>query len=336
MDNKIRRPIAIINKSYADFVNITYEFTNVCNYKCSYCWPDSHAGSTRWPDFDKACDSFDHLISVYKQFGKKTIRFHLLGGEPTLWPRLGEFAKFIYDKHGCRITIVTNGSRTARWWDEYSDYFDDIQISVHHEFCNVDHIREVLDTVYQKQNSMIAATVMMDPKHWDKCKSIVDQLTSYGSEWLLKVKLLRDPLDNSVQVYSKEQLLYIEDKVKQLPPQEFINRMKELNCIDGKLDATVHYNNNTIEPYSTFSIMNAAINQFTGWKCMLMADRVVVNYEGKLQGSCNQQLNFNINDPLFKEKFTKESITPVICEQKSCSCQAEVKLTKYNDEYILP
>jgi sulfatase maturation enzyme AslB (radical SAM superfamily) len=76
------KPIAIVNPDFDNYLSIRYGFTNVCNYSCSYCWPDSHAGTTKWPDFDLICKNFDHLITVYKTyFNKKSIRFHLIGGE---------------------------------------------------------------------------------------------------------------------------------------------------------------------------------------------------------------------------------------------------------------
>ena len=152
------KPIAILNPDDEKFLSIQYAFTNVCNYECNYCWPESHAGTSRWPDYDLVTKNFDHLINVYKQhFGKEIVRFHILGGEPTLWPKLGDFAKFIKDKHDCRITMASNGSRTLRWWDEYAQYFNDIQISAHHEFCDVEHIKKVMDTIYNKGNIMVSA-----------------------------------------------------------------------------------------------------------------------------------------------------------------------------------
>lgn len=330
----MRKPIAIINNSHDEFVNFTYEFTNVCNYKCNYCWPESHLGTTRWPDFDKACDSFDHLISVYKGLGKKTVRVHLLGGEPTLWPRLGDFAKFIYDKHQCRVTMSTNGSRTLRWWEEYAEYFDDIQISVHHEFCDVEHIKKVMDAIYAKQSLVVAATVMMDPKAWDTCKAIVDEFVNYDAEWLVKVKLITDPAEKIVSGYVPEQLEYIKEKVKRVPPQAYIDKMIALNCIDGKINSTMYFDDGSQEPYSTFDLMANLWNKFTGWHCNLALDRLFIRYDGTIQGACGQRIGpYNLYSEDFKEAFTKDAVKPVICEQYVCDCPTEVKLTKYKDGF---
>lgn len=335
----MRKPIAIVNPDYDEYLSIQYAFTNVCNYKCNYCWPDSHSGTSRWPDYDIICKNFDHLISVYKKhFNKKTIRFHLLGGEPTLWPRLGEFAKFIYDKHGCRITMSTNGSRTVRWWNEYAEYFNDIQVSVHHEFCDVEHIKKVIDTIYNKGTIMTAASVLMDPQAWDKCEGLVNALLEHPVPWMIKTKTLvteeGEDLNAHRDDYTESQLVYMRDKMKRLPPDDYITRMKELNNVDAnKTSAKIMFNDGTEEPYKTFTLFEHKTNTFYGWQCNLGRDRITVQADGRLQGSCGELRAFgdavlHIQDENFVEKFTPEIINPVICSRIFCGCSAEMRLPK--------
>jgi hypothetical protein len=333
------KPVAIINKTQEDFLNLEYSFTNVCNYSCNYCWPYAHSGTSRWPDYDKVCKSFDHIISVYKyDIGKKKIRLHFQGGEPTLWPKLGEFAKFIYEKHGCRITMSTNGSRTLRWWEEYSDYFDDVMISVHHEFCDIEHIKAVADLIYNKNNTMVSAAVMMDPKSWDKCKNILDNLIAHPIPWLVKSWMLVDENDHIVKdTYSKEDLEFLEDKIKRIPPSDYIEKMKSLGAIQlDRTEAYTYFDDGTRQQFKTFDIMSNRMNNFYGWTCNLVTDRLVVQADGEIYGSCGQRTLFdigtlNIFDDNFIEKFTKDIIKPVTCEQLICSCNSDVKLTKYKN-----
>jgi len=335
----IKKPIQIINVDYDEYLGIQYAFTNVCNYKCSYCWPESYAGTSRWPDFDIICKNFDHLISVYKNnFNKKTIRFHILGGEPTLWPRLGEFAKFIYDKHGCRMTMSTNGSRSIRWWDEYAVYFNDIHVSVHHAQCDVEHIKKIMDVIYNKGTIMTAANVLMDPDHWDKCVEIVDELCAHPNPWVVKTKMLlevegddRGSINNN---YISEHIEYMREKIKRFPPQEYIYKMKELGNIElDKTAAKIVMNDGSIEPHNTFDFFKNKINTFYGWECNIGVDRISVQANGRLQGSCGE-LDilggniFYIHDEDFTEKFTMDVIKPTKCTRIFCSCNAEIRLPK--------
>ena len=335
----MKKPIEIINADYDEFLSVQYAFTNVCNYKCNYCWPESHSGSTRWPDYDIICKNFDHLLTVYKNhFGKKVIRFHLLGGEPTLWPKLGDFAKFIYEKHGCRMTMSTNGSRTLRWWNEYAEYFNDIQLSVHHEFCDLDHVKAVLDCIYNKGTVMTAATVLMDPSAWDKCEGIVDELVAYPADWLVKTKVLVEPTGDDTSVinknYTSEQLEYLRNKIKRLPPEEYIVKMQQLGNIEPKkTSAIIRFDDGTEEPYNTFSLFETKSNSFLGWQCNIGKDRISIHQTGRLQGACGEMKLFGgesiyIHDEDFVEKFTPDAIKPVKCSIPFCGCSAEIRLPK--------
>ena len=331
-------PVAITNPDFDNYLSIRYEFTNVCNYKCNYCWPDSHAGTTTWPDFDLICKNFDHLITIYKtQFNKKIISIELTGGEPTLWPKLGEFVKFLKERHDIRVSVDTNGSRTMRWWHEYSKYFNDIAISAHHEFINTSHIKELLDLIYSNETTIGGVSVCMDPLAWDKCTQLVDELVAHPTPWLVKTTTLVTSTGAAVgiiQDYTTEQLSYLENKIKKLPPTEYLDKMKSLNNIqEDKTQATITWDNGTNTPYTSFAIISKKLNNFYGWECNLGVDRVNVQRDGTLQGACGElkiygNNYFKIHDVDFVEKFTASVIKPIRCSMITCSCKSEVRITK--------
>jgi len=333
------KPIEIVNPDYDEYLSIQYSLTNVCNYGCNYCWPDCHSGTSRWPDYDIICKNFDHLLSVYKNhFNKKKIRFHLIGGEPTLWPRLGDFSKFIYEKHGCRMTMSTNGSRTVRWFDEYAEYFNDIQVSVHHEFCDVQHIKEVLDCIYSKGTVMTAASVLMDPLSWDKCLSIINELVNHPVDWMVKQKLVVEPTGTDMSKlnknYTREQLEYLKDKIKKLPPAEYISKMKELDNIEqNKTSAIVKFRHGMTMPYDIFSLNIQRSYSFVGWECNLGKDRVNIRADGRLLGGCGElkiygREPFYISDQNFIERFTPDVVQTVTCSIPICGDSTDIKLSK--------
>ena len=333
------KPVAIVNPDFDNYLSIRYEFTNVCNYNCNYCWPDSHAGTTKWPDFDLICKNFDHLITVYKTyFNKKIISIELTGGEPTLWPKLGEFVKFLKEKHDVRVSVDTNGSRTLRWWKEYSQYFNDIAISMHHEFSNVNHIIELLDLIYNTDTTIGGVSVCMDPVAWNKCVELVDLLVAHPTPWLVKSTTLVSSTGANLGVikdYTSDQLDYLKNKIKKIPPNEYINKMRNLNNIqEDKTQAVITWEDGTCSPYSSLVVVSKKLNNFFGWECNLGVDRVNVQRDGSLQGACGETKvhgnnYFKIHDIDFVEKFTPDVIKPIKCSMLICGCKTEMRITKH-------
>jgi hypothetical protein len=333
------KPIAIVNPDFDNYLSIRYGFTNVCNYSCNYCWPDSHAGTTKWPDFDLICKNFDHLITVYKtHLNKKLVSIELTGGEPTIWPKLGEFVKFLKERHDVRVSVDTNGSRTLRWWKEYSKYFNDIAISAHHEFCDVEHLKKVLDLIYASGSTIGGISVCMDPLAWDKCTQLVDALVAHPTPWLVKTTTLVTSIGadvGTIKDYSSEQLEYLENKIKKLPPKEYLDKMRALNNIqEEKTRAVITWADGTKEPYTSFAIISKRLNNFFGWECNLGVDRVNIQRDGALCGACGEpkiygDSYFKIHDIDFVEKFTHEVIKPIKCTMMTCSCKSEVRITKH-------
>jgi molybdenum cofactor biosynthesis enzyme MoaA len=333
------KPIAIVNSDYNEYLHVSYTFTNVCNYDCNYCFPNSKAGTHRFPDYDLLIKNMDHLLGIYRNnFNKKNIRMHVVGGEPTLWPRLGEFVQWCHDKYQCRVTMSSNGSRTLRWWKEYARYFDDIQISVHHEFSKLDHLKQVLDSIYAEGNIMTAAQVMMDPLEWEKCMQILDDFANHPVPWLVKARLVMD-LEGKVirPEYTEEQLEFLQDKVKRLPPLDYLTRMKTTGKIQNSdhANAMIKFDDGSEIQYKTFDVWKNHWHKFYGWECNLGVDRVTIQPDGTLTGSCSarymfgQDTPFSIQDPDFVSKFTPAVIKPIICKEIFCSgCSSDVRISK--------
>lgn len=330
------KPIAIVNFNHANYLYITYSVTSTCNYSCNYCWPAAHDGRYRFPaDLDLICSNLEYLISTYKDsFNKTNVRLTINGGEPTLWPELGEFVKRIHESTGCRITLNTNGSRTIRWWKEYADYFDDIQVSVHREQVNVDHIKQLLDLIYLNTDTFCGAQVLMDPLAWDDSVSILNQLVEHPTPWLVKTALITDPSSGAVMPnYQTNHLDFMRDTVKKRPPEDYINSMKASGKIDetDKKEAKIVFSNGAEEPYNTFRLMENGWNKFYGWDCNVGIDRLGITYSGDIEGNCGEKVFntvLNINDPEFVNKFKSNMITTIKCKKIYCDCTSDIRITK--------
>jgi organic radical activating enzyme len=324
--------IAVDPNSGKETLYLQYQFTNTCNYKCWYCWPDSHSATHRWPDLELIKKNLGSLIEHYQANGKKNIVINLTGGEPTLWPELSKFVKYFYDNYNCKFSLITNGSRTLSWWNEYACYFDRITISVHHESCDIEHIIRVADSAY-KQNVIVESQVLMDSKSWDKCVTLVNELKRSRYKWMIAVKEIL--VDNQL-IYNEAQKKYLLKSVKRKPGFFY-------HLFNNKLDNkkfTVTTENRQVKKVEYNTILVNGWNHFKGWECNLGVDSIFIDYTGRISGTCGEFLYgkdfyYNIHDLDFSEKF-KPEIIPVICSKLGCYCAPEVNLKKRKIFLIKP
>jgi molybdenum cofactor biosynthesis enzyme MoaA len=68
----------------------------------------------------------------------------MTGGEPTMWPQLIEFTDRLPESY--ILDISTNGSRTLRFWRDFSEKskFQKVNISAHLADCDIEHLIESL------------------------------------------------------------------------------------------------------------------------------------------------------------------------------------------------
>jgi organic radical activating enzyme len=330
------KPISIVNEITPEEIYVEIIMGSTCNFNCSYCFPGCNDGKYRWP-IGKQQDIFYknliYIFDVFKEYGKKNFIINVTGGEPTLWPGLGNFAKFFKETYGARVIMSSNGSRTLRWWEENAKYFSGINISVHNEEVDVDHTIQVLDWIYLNTDTSVRASVLMDIKNWDKCKNIVDKLQAHDVPWLLNagaVMVGDDMID-----YSKEQLEYLQPRSKKIPPKEYIEKMKEKNNIvirDNKIFTV--YEDGSREQFSSVKWYANNWHRLEGWECNLGVERFYIWMDGDIKGGCgatnlfNRTVPLNIYDESLPNKFFLKDILPLICKYKACVCSSELQVNK--------
>jgi molybdenum cofactor biosynthesis enzyme MoaA len=328
-------PVKIIDHDAIDSLHIGYIVGTTCNFKCHYCFEGFNDGKYRFPlDLELVKQNLGHLIDTYKTYhNKKYVRIHITGGEPTLWPDLGEFAKYFHDEHNCKISLSTNGTRTLRWWKQYAEYFDDIGISIHNERVDPYHTIEVMDWIYNNTDVLVNGTVLMDPDNWDRCVEIVDILKSHPTPWLLKARPVLS--EGELRSFDDSQKAFVKDKIKKMPPKEWLQKQKDLGTIPkGAPNVETVLEDGTTIKYDTFQTIENNWQHFTGWKCNLGIDRVAIGMNGDIQGACGASTLFGLDSPLniydteLTTKFTADLIRPTICTQKYCICATDIRLTK--------
>ena len=332
-----RTPIEIKNSEYDDLLAVDIYSTNICNYSCHYCHPGSNEGNHGFPkDFDLYVKNIDHLLNVYKEnFNKKRIKIEISGGEPTLWPKIGDFAKHLKSNHPeiIRISLITNASRTMRWWRENAKFFDEIQISLHAEGDPL-HIIQVADYIYNNTESHVAANVILDPTNWDQSINYLNTVVDHPVPWLVKSWLL---VNGAIvrEDYTKEQLEQFQDRVKKVPPLEYIKKMEDKGFVSKPSVTKMKFNDGTIEDYTKLTLKRTPnLNNYFGWLCNVGVDKISIAF-GQLTSTCGATYIFNLDTPLslydknFVEQFTKSLVQPTVCRELVCGgCTKDLRIPK--------
>lgn len=316
--------ISEIRFDYKDILDIEIILGNTCNYKCHYCFKGSNEGDILWPNknFDILIDNFKKLLTIYEErLGKKRIYLKPIGGEATLWPLFPKFLAELKKDHDIFIRLSTNASRTLRYWKENFLLFDEIDISVHNEYANLDHIIAVSDFVYQTKKVNLYVGVLMDPINWKKCVDAYEYLLNHSREWHLFCApvqfdgktLYNEEQQSFMKNYSKRKAVQPLNPFVDISPPLFID--KQLNAIDT----------------DQFKIILEKKNRFKNYVCNIGIDRIFIDRFGNIKGACNQdvfQNNINIYDSDLDEKLFSHKFLPVVCNQEYCPCSSEILVSK--------
>lgn len=304
--------ITEISNDRPETMHIEWVPSNVCNYACSYCIPSLHDGSSGWPDLDKSLAFFN---SIHNEVNPNNKMLTISGGEPTLWPKLTEFLNSLNSSYF--TALVTNGSRTVRWWEDFIESCQNIHrvsISIHLKYADVDHIINVCKTIHKKVRTTVM--VMYDLDFEDKCYEFLEELQKHNLEISLTVKplALRAESNPSIDYDEKARLLiknfkYEKMKLPSLPIATHL-------LINGEPKHFFH----------TSSMISKKENTFEGWFCEAGTKRLVIWHDGSVFGAqCstarNQPLG-NINDL----QITK--INGLICKTPYCDCAPDIRIPK--------
>ena len=323
-------PIQIINADGAECLQIRFLMSNICNYKCSYCFPGSNDGNYRFPkNNDTVIKNFQLLLDEYKnKLGKTKFNIQLSGGEPTLWPGITKFCEELIKSHNVDFTLITNGSRTIKWWTENAKYFQDVMLSCHHEFANVSHLVQVADLLFS-HNVKVASSILMDARHWDKCVDIVEQMKNSEFEWPIQTKEIVSVPGIGMDVYTEHQLAYLSNSTKRFPSKEYF--LKHVQTI-RYYESTAVLNDNTTKQARSNTYITNKWNKFKGWSCDVAIETLLIMWDGSVTGSCQEPV-FNTSFNIYSERFVDEfkldaDFKSIRCPRTSCDCSPETHISK--------
>jgi organic radical activating enzyme len=304
-------------------LRVNWHLGNTCTYKCSYCDPRLNSGNIPWVNIAVAKKIVDDIVAVYREkYNKSIFIFELTGGEPTVYPGIEELCNHMKSL-GIYVQLVTNGSRTVRWWEENAKNFTSITNSYHVEFTDVKHLTAVCNTVLD-QNVTANVLVMLDPLHFDKVKNDIEYMKEFGNFGISVRRVYdRNPTVKRSYEYTDDQLLYLNNNasIKEKTLVQFPNDI-QYQTIMIKDETNLNVNENTL--------FGTDDNNFLSWDCYAGIDTLSLDVNGDILAAyCytghKKMIGNWLKDDLSKLQWP---LSAMKCSDMRCVCVHDLRARK--------
>lgn len=318
-------------------IEINWGLTDMCNYKCTYCFGQKPIDKTKFSSLEDIENAIDNIARLNRPHYVIT----LSGGEPTIHPYFFDVISLCHKKLGRKleyITIISNGSRNDRLYSKIKDISKElnirINISLHTDHVDINHIIKLVKKL--SPTIILNFSIMANPAKWDKVEELAQEMEKLEEEYPIRthIELLRNPPDYSLwdKRYCNENFIWVQEKNK---------TFSELNnkCKDNK-QYKFDYYYEIIDEYSNRRIVEGYgipnykefNNKFTNMMCLSGASMLNIKHDGRCYGAvCNAAASdFNIyKDDI--EKFLN-CMKIINCPYEACGCDSNYIIPKFRDK----
>jgi organic radical activating enzyme len=329
-------PIRTIRTMPRAYKTVEWKLHNVCNYDCSFCGDENKIGNEKW-----------HDISVYKNVVKKLmaqaekenkfIWFQLTGGEPTLYPKLFELLSYIKE-NGHRVSMISNGSRTIRYWKELAEkQILDLLHLTHHTEQDKDENHSIeIANLFHSTTTEVRVQVTAPIQFFDEAvrrqNQIIEQTGAISSLKPIFYYTNGSFSPRELARYSEEQTRALLNNISKVGKFRSTKIMAKLPMgANHGTPMTIEYSDGVRRIYSVYELVDRKLNCYTGWECSIGIDLITIQHELIYRGVCRMGgIIGNINDEDFG--FVSDG---VMCKAKWCSCLMDIQESKFDPRPLI-
>jgi MoaA/NifB/PqqE/SkfB family radical SAM enzyme len=302
------------NPEHLDWFVINWCLGNTCNFSCSYCPEDLHNASIKWPDVN-VIKNF--ILQVKEAHPNKNLYFEFTGGEVTLYKHFIEVCKFCTE-HGVKVGLISNGSRTLRYWEENKKYFDHVCLSFHPEESDEKHFIDVVKMLHDDVRTHV--NIMMSPTKFASCYATACKVKNITNISMALQPLIHDFGDTMFEYTNPQKNIF--DKQHELIVKH-IKHTKEFNYYRGAMLKI--YPDGQKQASSAQRFVSDKTNNWAGWKCYAGIEQLIVDKDGSIhRGWCKE------GGPVgnIADKNLVLPTDPVLCSKTMCHCNLDIMTTK--------
>ena len=259
-------PISVHEESkYSNYVTVLAYVIDKCNYNCLYCYnkmPRSNAVID--------LDSLFMLCTHIHKTTKKLVKIELIGGEPTLHPRLLDFCEKVFKSKAMTCFVLTNFSQPLTYYESLLQLGATITATWHS--TNDDPInKKYIDKALRISRKFVDAgqlelRIMFEADNFNNSKLVLNKLVFAGLSSCIQCGLLSVG-SYDTHLYTKQQL------------DEYYQTICN---VGGKSFYHVKYSDGT-ETTMQFNDMFLNHNfSFHNWICSAGKDYLYVHVDGRI------------------------------------------------------
>ena len=302
------------NPEHVDWFVVNWCLGNTCNYECSYCPASLHDGSKRWPD-PSTIKKF--IYKVKNHYFHKNIYFEFTGGEVTMYKHFIDICKFCSDMD-VKVGLISNGSRTIRYWEENKQYFDHVCLSFHPQFSEQDHFINVVKCINNDVRTHV--NIMMDPEKFEFCIAVANKVKNCGNISMALQPLIHDFGDTLFDYTELQKKIF--DKQHELISKH-IKFTKTFDYYRGAMKMVDESGQSKIS--SAHRFISEKTNDWSGWRCYAGIEQLIVDMDGSIfRGWCKEDGKIGHID----DSKLELPVQPIVCTKSMCHCNFDIMCTK--------
>jgi organic radical activating enzyme len=317
--------IVKISRPGSNAVTVDWAMGTTCNYACSYCPSTLHDGKWKWPSLDIA----KQFVEALKETYQAPVQFILSGGEPTLMPGFAKLLRIIKETNPENtVSVITNGSRTIRWWRTNKHNIDTVILTTHIEQCDADHLRQVCQEYYNPGINGLYVLVPMHPDRWEECIAVAETLTKDNAGYVVSLKQLRVDFGATLYPYTVDQTNFIN---KYGVFNSFYTQTPNPAVTPADNRYVAHWDDGTKTYLNCNSLINTRQNVFTGMNCYIGLEKIFVNFTGEIKSGSWCPQGKEIFGSIYNPKEISWPRQAIVCKQPRCMNATDMRTTKHHD-----